>query len=149
MTTTRENTPKVVKDICHHDQIRKVSFTGSTAVGKIILGNCATHVKKTQMELGGNAPFIVFNTADLDKAVAGVISCKFRCSGQTCICANRILVQEQVYDKFVEKLALAMKEQLHIGDGFNEKTTQGPLINQRAVEKVIFIVLCLLKLIFC
>lgn len=122
------------------------------------MANCAPHVKKTQLELGGNAPFIVFDSADLDKAVNGVIISKFRCSGQvcniyfqelprlsfyskpsflkTCICANRILVQEGVYDKFIEKLAIAMKQQLHVGDGFNDKTTQGPLINKKAVEKV-------------
>ncbi len=121
------------------------------------MANCAPHVKKTQMELGGNAPFIVFNSADLDKAVAGVIASKFRCSGQvrdllvkvnfvffpicfncikTCICPNRILVQEGVHDKFIEKLATAIKEQLHVGDGFDDKTTQGPLINKKAVEKV-------------
>jgi acyl-CoA reductase-like NAD-dependent aldehyde dehydrogenase len=141
LTTTREKTPKVAKDICYHEHIRKVSFTGSTAVGKIIASNCADFVKKTQLELGGNAPFIIFNSADIDKAVAGVMACKFRCSGQTCICANRILVQEQVYDLFVQKLAIAMKEQLHVGDGLNEKTTQGPLINQRAVEKVFLIFL--------
>ena len=82
VTTTRDNTPKLGKEICQHPAIRKISFTGSTAVGKVILANCAPHVKKTQLELGGNAPFIVFDSADIDKAVAGVMGSKFRCSGQ-------------------------------------------------------------------
>jgi acyl-CoA reductase-like NAD-dependent aldehyde dehydrogenase len=82
VTTSRSNAAQIGKDLCQHNDIRKISFTGSTGVGKIILANCAPHVKKTQMELGGNAPFIVFNSADLDKAVAGVIASKFRCSGQ-------------------------------------------------------------------
>lgn len=136
LTTSKKSTPIVGQALCEHRDVRKVSFTGSTPVGKIILGNCAKGVKRVQMELGGNAPFIVFNSADLKKAVAGVMAAKFRCSGQTCICANRIIVQEGVYDKFIEELAKAMKDQLKIGSGFDKGVTQGPLINKAAVAKV-------------
>lgn len=136
LTTTNEMTPIIGEAMCKNLDIRKISFTGSTPVGKIILANCADTVKKTQLELGGNAPFIVFDSANVDAAVAGLMACKFRCSGQTCICANRIMVQEGIYDQFISKLVDAMKDQLHVGDGFHEKTTQGPLISLKAVEKV-------------
>lgn len=136
VTTSKTNTPVVGKALCEHPVVKKIGFTGSTGVGKLILANCASTVKKCQMELGGNAPFIIFDSADIQKAVSGVIGCKFRCSGQTCICANRILVQEKIHDDFVSALSKAMQEQLHIGNGFDKKTTQGPLISQNSVDKV-------------
>ncbi len=115
--------------------VRKLSFTGSTEVGVQLLKECAPTVKKTSMELGGNAPFIVFDDADIDAAVAGAILCKFRNAGQTCICANRILVQDGVYDVFAQKLIEAVA-QLKIGNGLDPTSTQGPLIDANAVEKV-------------
>ncbi|MGL6216298.1 aldehyde dehydrogenase family protein, partial [Billgrantia desiderata] len=116
-------------------RVRKVSFTGSTAVGKRLLAQCAGTVKKASMELGGNAPFIVFDDADLDAAVEGAVASKYRNSGQTCVCTNRLLVQSGVYDAFVEKLA-ARVAQLKVGNGLDEGVVQGPLINRAAVDKV-------------
>jgi succinate-semialdehyde dehydrogenase / glutarate-semialdehyde dehydrogenase len=116
-------------------RVRKVSFTGSTPVGKRLLTQCAGTVKKVSLELGGNAPFIVFDDADLDAAVEGAVASKYRNSGQTCVCTNRLLVQAGVYDAFVEKLA-ARVAQLQVGNGLEEGVMQGPLINQAAVEKV-------------
>ncbi|MEZ5832835.1 MAG: NADP-dependent succinate-semialdehyde dehydrogenase [Dongiaceae bacterium] len=115
--------------------VRKLTFTGSTEIGKILLEQCAKSVKKTSMELGGNAPFIVFDDADLDAAVDGAIMSKYRNTGQTCVCANRILVQDSVYDAFAAKLATAVAK-LKIGDGLKGETQQGPLIDMKAVEKV-------------
>lgn len=116
-------------------RVRKISFTGSTAVGKKLLSQCADTVKKASMELGGNAPFIVFDDADLDAAVEGALVSKYRNSGQTCVCTNRFLVQDGVYDAFLDKLATRVKE-LKVGNGLEEGVVQGPLINQAAVEKV-------------
>ncbi len=115
--------------------VRKLSFTGSTEVGRVLLAQCAKTIKKTSMELGGNAPFIVFDDADLDEAVKGAMTSKFRNAGQTCVCANRILVQEGIYDAFSEKLAAAVAR-LKVGAGTEPGVTQGPLINEAAVEKV-------------
>ncbi len=115
--------------------VRKLSFTGSTNVGKLLMQQCAGTMKKLSLELGGNAPFIVFDDADLDQAVAGAIASKYRNSGQTCVCANRLLVQDGVYDAFAEKLATAL-EDLNVGNGLEEGINQGPLINIAAVEKV-------------
>jgi succinate-semialdehyde dehydrogenase/glutarate-semialdehyde dehydrogenase len=115
--------------------VRKLSFTGSTHVGKHLLRGCADTVKKVSMELGGNAPFIVFDDADLDAAVEGAMASKFRNSGQTCVCANRFLVQAGVYDEFASRLAAAVGE-LQLGNGLDEGVTQGPLIDAAAVEKV-------------
>ncbi len=115
--------------------VRKLSFTGSTAVGKILTRNCAETMKKVSMELGGNAPFIVFDDADLDSAVAGAMISKFRNTGQTCVCSNRILVQEGIYDEFVKRLAESVKT-LKVGNGMQEGVNQGPLINLEALEKV-------------
>jgi len=115
--------------------VRKLSFTGSTAVGKILTRNCANTMKKVSMELGGNAPFIVFDDADIEKAIAGVMASKYRNTGQTCVCTNRILAQEGIYDEFVEKLSEAVKG-LNVGCGLDEGVSQGPLINIKAVEKV-------------
>lgn len=117
------------------DVIQKISFTGSTEVGRLLLAQSAKTVKKVSMELGGNAPFIVFDDADLDAAVEGVMMSKFRNSGQTCVCANRIYVQASIYDAFVEKFKAAVDE-LRVGDGLADGTTQGPLIDMAAVEKV-------------
>jgi succinate-semialdehyde dehydrogenase/glutarate-semialdehyde dehydrogenase len=115
--------------------VRKLSFTGSTAVGKLLLAQCAGTVKKVSMELGGNAPFIVFDDADLDAAVAGAMASKFRNAGQTCVCANRIFVQAGVYDAFAAKLKLAV-EARKMGNGLEEGVDLGPLIDQAAVDKV-------------
>ncbi|WP_212525177.1 NAD-dependent succinate-semialdehyde dehydrogenase [Actibacterium sp. MT2.3-13A] len=123
------------KEFCENPIIRKLTFTGSTEVGRILLRQAADQVKKCSMELGGNAPFIVFDDADLDEAVKGAIICKFRNNGQTCVCANRIYVQEGVYDAFAEKLSAAVAK-LRVGDGLEEGTDLGPLITDSAVAKV-------------
>lgn len=115
-------------------QVRKVSFTGSTAVGKQLITQCAADVKRVSLELGGNAPFIVFDDADLDAAVAGAIASKFRNAGQTCVCANRFYIQQPIYDTFCEKLAAAMKS-LVVGNGSGNGITMGPLISNRAQQK--------------
>ncbi|NNM70810.1 NADP-dependent succinate-semialdehyde dehydrogenase [Enterovirga sp. DB1703] len=115
--------------------VRKVTFTGSTEIGKLLLEQCARTVKKTSMELGGNAPFIVFDDADLEPAVKGAIASKYRNAGQTCVCANRILVQDGIYDAFVKRLAEAVSG-MKVGDGFKEGTVIGPLIDSKAVAKV-------------
>jgi succinate-semialdehyde dehydrogenase/glutarate-semialdehyde dehydrogenase len=115
--------------------VRKVTFTGSTAIGKKLMEQCASTLKKLSLELGGNAPFIVFDDADLDAAVQGAIASKYRNTGQTCVCANRLLVQEGVYDDFVARLVEAVKK-LRVGDGLQGATEQGPLIDDKAVAKV-------------
>jgi len=115
--------------------VRKLTFTGSTAVGKKLMAQCSETMKKISMELGGNAPFIVFEDADLDAAVAGAIASKYRNTGQTCVCANRLLVQSSVYDAFTRKLADAVAK-LRVGDGLKGATDQGPLIDTKALEKV-------------
>ncbi|SDH06397.1 NADP-dependent succinate-semialdehyde dehydrogenase [Roseospirillum parvum] len=115
--------------------VRKLTFTGSTEIGKVLLEQCAGTVKKTSMELGGNAPFIVFDDADLDAAVAGAIASKYRNTGQTCVCANRLLIQDGVYDAFAAKLAQAVG-QLKVGPGLGGDTQQGPLIDESALAKV-------------
>ena len=123
------------KELTSNPLVRKLTFTGSTDVGRILLQQCAPTIKKTSMELGGNAPFIVFDDADLDAAVQGAMASKYRNTGQTCVCANRILVQDGVYEAFAEKLKAAV-EALKVGDGMEPGVTQGPLINAEAVEKV-------------
>jgi succinate-semialdehyde dehydrogenase/glutarate-semialdehyde dehydrogenase len=115
--------------------VRKISFTGSTQVGKVLMAQCAGTVKKLSLELGGNAPFIVFDDADLDAAVEGAIVSKYRNTGQTCVCANRFLVQSSVYDEFAARLGRAV-DRLKVGPGFEEGVSQGPLIDMAAVEKV-------------
>lgn len=127
--------PAIGKVFCEHEAVRFVGFTGSTAVGKILMAQAAVGVKKLGLELGGNAPFIVFDDADLDAAVKGAVAAKYRNMGQTCVCANRFYVQDGVYDAFAEKLSNEV-EKLKIGDGFDEGVQQGPLINLEAVEKV-------------
>jgi len=128
-------TPEIGKELTSNPIVRKLTFTGSTPVGKQLMAECAATVKRTSMELGGNAPFIVFDDADLDAAIAGVMASKYRNSGQTCVCANRILVQESVYDTFAEKLALAVKD-LKVGNGVDDGVTIGPLINEGAANDV-------------
>ncbi|WP_407641921.1 NAD-dependent succinate-semialdehyde dehydrogenase [Acinetobacter pullicarnis] len=118
-----------------HPLVRKVSFTGSTQIGKLLMQQCSDSMKKVSMELGGNAPFIVFDDADLDRAVEGALASKFRNSGQTCVCTNRFLVQAKVHDAFVEKLATAVAK-LKVADAFTAGAEQGPLINEKAVEKI-------------
>ncbi|BCZ85621.1 succinate-semialdehyde dehydrogenase [NADP(+)] GabD (plasmid) [Paraburkholderia terrae] len=122
-------------ELTSHPAVRKVSFTGSTEIGKLLLAQCASTVKKTSMELGGNAPFIVFDDADLDAAVQGAIASKYRNAGQTCVCANRLLVQDGVYDVFAAKLAERVRE-LKMGNGLDNGVTIGPLIDAKAVVKV-------------
>lgn len=121
--------------LTRHPLVRKFSFTGSTPVGRLLIGQCADTVKKVSMELGGNAPFIVFDDADLDEAVEGAMLSKFRNTGQTCVCANRIYVQDSVYDQFAEKLAAAAQK-LVLGNGLEQGVTQGPMIDEAAVRKV-------------
>ena len=128
-------TPEIGKELTSNPIVRKLTFTGSTPVGKQLMAECAQTVKRTSMELGGNAPFIVFDDADLDAALAGVMASKYRNSGQTCVCANRILIQEGVYDVFAEMLAKAVKG-LKVGDGADEGVTIGPLINEGAANDV-------------
>ena len=120
---------------CEHPLVRFVGFTGSTEIGKLLMRQAASGVKKVGLELGGNAPFIVFEDADLDAAVSGALAAKYRNMGQTCVCANRLYVQEKVYDAFAEKLAKAVSA-LKVGDGMQDGVQQGPLITQKAVEKV-------------
>ncbi|XP_061449454.1 succinate-semialdehyde dehydrogenase, mitochondrial isoform X2 [Rhineura floridana] len=133
---SRQQAAAVGEVLCTDPLVAKISFTGSTATGKILLRHAAGTVKRVSMELGGHAPFIVFDSADVDRAVAGALASKYRNSGQTCVCTNRFLVQRGIHDAFVEKFARAIKTELHIGNGFDEGTTQGPLINEKAVEKV-------------
>jgi len=122
-------------EMTSNPKVRKLSFTGSTPVGKLLMKQCADTVKKVSMELGGNAPFIVFDDADLDAAVAGAMASKYRNTGQTCVCANRFLVQDSVYEVFTEKLAKAVGT-LSVGSGLTSEANQGPLINKKALEKV-------------
>jgi succinate-semialdehyde dehydrogenase/glutarate-semialdehyde dehydrogenase len=122
-------------EICENPIVRKITFTGSTEVGKILLRKAASTVKKVSMELGGNAPFLVFDDADLDRAVAGAIAAKYRNSGQTCVCTNRFYVQAGIHDEFVGRLAEASRK-LKVGPGIEDGVQQGPLIDDKAVEKV-------------
>jgi len=124
--------------------VRKLSFTGSTPVGKLLMRQCADTVKKVSLELGGNAPFIVFDDADIDEAVKGAIASKYRNAGQTCVCANRIYAQSSIYEEFVSKLAKAVEAQ-QVGSGLNDAVTIGPLINEKALEKVEYLVADALK----
>jgi succinate-semialdehyde dehydrogenase/glutarate-semialdehyde dehydrogenase len=126
---------KVGGELTGNPLVRKFSFTGSTEIGKLLMRQCASTVKKISLELGGNAPFIVFDDADLDAAADGAMLSKFRNMGQTCVCANRLLVQADIYDAFAEKLC-ARVAKMKVGNGFEDGVTQGPLINMEAVEKV-------------
>src|SRR6476646_6866031 len=122
-------------ELCANPIVRKLSFTGSTETGRVLMRQCADTIKKLSLELGGNAPFIVFDDADLDAAVEGALASKYRNAGQTCVCANRIYVQDGVYDAFAAKLAAEVKK-MKVGPGTEEGVTTGPLINKAAVEKV-------------
>ncbi|GAB2187656.1 NAD-dependent succinate-semialdehyde dehydrogenase [Roseibium sp. LAB1] len=133
VTSTRS--ADIGQEFCSNDKIRKITFTGSTQVGRILLRQAADKVLKASMELGGNAPFIVFDDADLDAAVEGAMISKYRNNGQTCVCANRIYVQAGVYDAFAQKLTEAVKK-MKVGDGFEDGVIAGPLISEKAVEKV-------------
>jgi succinate-semialdehyde dehydrogenase/glutarate-semialdehyde dehydrogenase len=128
-------TAEIGEELTSNPLVRKLTFTGSTAVGKELIAACSRTVKRTSMELGGNAPFIVFDDADLDQAVIGAVASKYRNAGQTCICANRLLVQEKVYDEFAAKFVRAVSE-LQVGDGFATTTRIGPLINRAAANDV-------------
>ena len=133
VTTTRAR--EVGLELTQNPLVRKFSFTGSTEVGKLLMAQCATTVKKVSLELGGNAPFIVFDDADLNQAVEGALASKYRNMGQTCVCANRFLVQDSVYDDFAAKLEARVRT-MKVGDGAEAGVVQGPLINMEAVEKV-------------
>ncbi|MFW9609489.1 NADP-dependent succinate-semialdehyde dehydrogenase [Aquaspirillum soli] len=122
-------------ELTSNPTVRKLTFTGSTEVGRVLMRECADTIKKVSLELGGNAPFIVFDDADLDAAVVGALASKYRNAGQTCVCANRLLVQDGVYDQFAEKLAAAVAG-LKIGNGLEEGITQGPMIDEKALQKV-------------
>ena len=135
VTGSAEDAPAIGRAMTSNRLVRKLGFTGSTEVGKLLMAQCAGQVMKVSLELGGNAPFVVFDDADLDEAVAGAIMCKFRNSGQTCISANRIYVQAGVYDAFVARLVEAVSA-LRVGSGLEPETKVGPLIEQQAIEKV-------------
>jgi succinate-semialdehyde dehydrogenase/glutarate-semialdehyde dehydrogenase len=135
ITADSDNSIAVGKVLCESDIVRHLSFTGSTEVGRILMRQCAPTIKKLSLELGGNAPFIVFDDADIDSAVEGAMVSKYRNAGQTCVCANRLYVQEGVYDAFVAKLA-AKSKTIKVGNGFESGITQGPLIDDQAMAKV-------------
>ena len=135
ITADSDNSIAVGKVLCASDVVRHLSFTGSTEVGRILMAQCAPTVKKLSLELGGNAPFIVFDDADIDSAVEGAFASKYRNAGQTCVCSNRIYVQEGVYDEFVAKFAAKVKT-AKVGNGFDDGVNQGPLIEEAALDKV-------------
>ena len=135
LTADSDNSIAIGKVFCASDVVRHISFTGSTEVGRILMAQSAPTVKKLALELGGNAPFIVFDDADIDSAVEGAMASKYRNAGQTCVCANRLYVQDGVYDRFVEKFA-AKVNALKVGNGFEDGVVQGPLIEDAAVQKV-------------
>lgn len=135
ITADSERSIAIGKVLCASTVVKKVTFTGSTAVGRILMQQSAPTIKKLSLELGGHAPFIVFDDADLDAAVEGAMISKYRNAGQTCVCTNRFYVHESVYEAFVEKLS-AKVNKLQVGDGFNDQSTQGPLIDDAAVSKV-------------
>lgn len=133
---TSKSSAIIGQEFCSNTKVRKLTFTGSTAVGRILMKQAADQVMKTSMELGGNAPFIIFDDADLDAAVEGAMVSKYRNNGQTCVCANRIYVQAGVYDAFAQKLSAAVAE-MKVGDGFDDGVSAGPLITEEAVAKVV------------
>jgi succinate-semialdehyde dehydrogenase/glutarate-semialdehyde dehydrogenase len=135
ITADSDNSIAIGKVFCSSDIVRHISFTGSTEVGRILMAQSAPSIKKLALELGGNAPFIVFDDADIDSAVEGAMASKYRNAGQTCVCANRIYVQDAVYDEFVQKFSAKVKT-LKVGNGFDEGVVQGPLIEDAATEKV-------------
>lgn len=132
---TGMNAPAIGETMCADDRIRKMTFTGSTEVGRILMRQSADSVKKMSLELGGNAPLLVFDDADLDKAVTGAMMSKFRNAGQTCVCANRIFVQDGIYDAFAKRLAEAT-DALQVGNGMTDGVEQGPIINDQGLAKI-------------
>ncbi|MGY4829691.1 NAD-dependent succinate-semialdehyde dehydrogenase [Sphaerotilaceae bacterium SBD11-9] len=132
---TADKSAEIGKVLCESDVIRHLSFTGSTEVGRLLAAQCAPTIKKLSLELGGNAPFIVFDDADIDSAVEGALASKYRNAGQTCVCANRLYVQDSIYDVFVQKLAAKAKA-IKIGNGFEAGVTQGPMIDDNAIAKI-------------
>jgi len=134
-TVTSMDSSEVGKELCENKKVRKLSFTGSTQVGKVLMEQCAPTLKKLSLELGGNAPFIVFDDADIDAAVKGAVLSKYRHNGQTCVCVNRFLVQDNVYDAFAEKFTRAVEE-LKFGDVLDKDVQIGPLINEKGLNKV-------------
>lgn len=135
LTADSGNSIAIGKELCESGVVRHLSFTGSTEVGRILMSQCAPTVKKLSLELGGNAPFLVFDDADVDSAVEGAMASKYRNAGQTCVCANRLYVQEGIYDAFVEKFAAKVRA-LKVGNGFEDGVVQGPLIEEAAIDKV-------------
>jgi succinate-semialdehyde dehydrogenase / glutarate-semialdehyde dehydrogenase len=135
LTADSQRSIEIGKLLCSSDTVRHLSFTGSTEVGRILAAQCAPTIKKISLELGGNAPFIVFDDADIDSAVEGAMISKYRNAGQTCVCANRFYVQETVYEKFVEKFAAKAKA-IRVGNGFEPGVQQGPMIDEQALEKI-------------
>jgi succinate-semialdehyde dehydrogenase/glutarate-semialdehyde dehydrogenase len=135
VTGAAEDAPLIGGEMTSNATVRKLGFTGSTEVGKLLMAQCAKQVKKVSLELGGNAPFIVFDDADVEEAVTGALICKFRNSGQTCISANRIFVQDEIYDTFLSRLVEEVGK-LKVGNGLEPETRVGPLIERAAIEKV-------------
>jgi len=135
VTGDAKDAPRIGWEMTSNPGVRKLGFTGSTEIGKLLMAQCAPGLKKISLELGGNAPFIVFDDADLDAAVTGAIASKYRNTGQTCVCANRLLVQKGVYEAFTAKLVAAVQK-LRVGDGLAGETEQGPLIDAAALKKV-------------
>ncbi len=135
IVSNHDTAPKIGTELCTHPDVAKISFTGSTAVGKLLIQQSASTCKRVSMELGGNAPFIVFDDADVDSAVLGAMQSKFRNTGQTCVCTNRFFIQSAVFDEFLEKITDKVK-QLKVGEPFEAGVEQGPLIHARALEKV-------------
>ena len=135
LTADSEQSIAIGRVLCASDTVRHLSFTGSTEVGRILMKQCAPTIKKLSLELGGNAPFIVFDDADIDSAVEGALISKYRNAGQTCVCANRLYVQDSVYDAFVDKLAVKVRA-INVGNGFETGVTQGPMIDANAVAKI-------------
>ncbi|HEX7764509.1 MAG TPA: NAD-dependent succinate-semialdehyde dehydrogenase [Cellvibrio sp.] len=131
---TSSDAPAIGAEFTSNPTVRKISFTGSTAVGKLLIQQCAADIKRITLELGGNAPFIVFDDADLDAAVAGAIASKFRNAGQTCVCANRFYIQRDIYQAFTTRLIAAMRE-LRVGNGMDSDVSMGPLISHKAIQK--------------
>ena len=137
VTCSAQSAPAAGEELCRNEAVKHLSFTGSTAIGKLLNTQCAAHIKKTSLELGGNAPFIVFDDANIDSAVDGLISSKFRSSGQTCICANRVLVQEPIYTAFAARLKERVRETICSSDSvWNHNCNYGPLYSGKAMEKV-------------
>jgi succinate-semialdehyde dehydrogenase/glutarate-semialdehyde dehydrogenase len=136
VTSSRDTTPEVGEEFCTNPLVKKVSFTGSTSVGKLLMQQCSGTVKRLSLELGGNAPFVVFADADIDQAVSAAVASKYRNAGQTCVCADRFLVHTDVHDQFVEKLVERIQSQIVVGHGLDPSTTMGPLITRAAVDQV-------------